>query len=75
MPNRLFDTHFVCEIVTAYLVSYLISENYEDEESIDIGQVTQFVVDNFSYITEEVIKKTNIHDYRELEDGEPEQNN
>jgi hypothetical protein len=52
--KQLFDFQFVCEIVTASIILFLIEERKEDGETLDDEQVADFVLKNFPEIVDSI---------------------
>lgn len=57
--QQLFDSQLVCDISVACIVSYLINEGYEDENSIDVAKIGEFIGENISFIANQVINQNN----------------
>jgi hypothetical protein len=57
--KQLFDFQFVCEIVTAAIILFLIEERHEDGETLDDEQVADFVLKNFPEIVDSITADSN----------------
>lgn len=55
--NQLFDTQLVCDISVACIVSYLINEGHEDENSIDVDKIADFINNNITFIATQVLNQ------------------
>jgi len=60
--NQLFDRQFVVDIVAASIISYLIGEGYDDEDSIDNESIFSFIQNNFDFVVQQVIDSSKMGD-------------